>query len=337
MEQDFWRDSGWALLDHAPDGRLTVTDAYLAAYVARPELAPPEDACAAEKALFAALTVDPRAPIDDAALDAVADPDGRENLAVFRAHRARLLGADTLEAAYLGAYLAQDPPPALFAAHMAQAILRDALDATAEPFRARAGEIFFRDQKASVDGGRVMLADHATVDMLSATGGFGDLGRLIAEAQTPLRQVSLDVLTVENAQGYWARSERFDTVLDLTFGQPGLDALARCLELWVKRFLDLDVSAQPVAQIRDEKWRWHVGLDAESTRILNALYAGEALEDAVLARILALFRLEFAEPSVLTPQMAGRPVYLGLAMDADGLVRMKPQNLLVNLPLAERA
>jgi len=32
--------------------------------------------------------------------------------------------------------------------------------------------------------------------------------------------------------------------------------------------------------------------------------------------------------------MAGRPVYLGLAMDQTGSVRMKPQNLLANLPLA---
>jgi hypothetical protein len=32
--------------------------------------------------------------------------------------------------------------------------------------------------------------------------------------------------------------------------------------------------------------------------------------------------------------MAGRPVYLGLCRTADGQVRLKPQNLLVNLPLA---
>ena len=32
--------------------------------------------------------------------------------------------------------------------------------------------------------------------------------------------------------------------------------------------------------------------------------------------------------------VAGRPVYLGLAMTADRLLRVKPQNLLLNLPLA---
>jgi hypothetical protein len=31
--------------------------------------------------------------------------------------------------------------------------------------------------------------------------------------------------------------------------------------------------------------------------------------------------------------VAGRPVYLALGMDEAGVVRMKPQNLLLNLPL----
>ena len=32
--------------------------------------------------------------------------------------------------------------------------------------------------------------------------------------------------------------------------------------------------------------------------------------------------------------LAGAPVWLGLAMAADGALRLKPQNLLLNLPLA---
>jgi hypothetical protein len=34
--------------------------------------------------------------------------------------------------------------------------------------------------------------------------------------------------------------------------------------------------------------------------------------------------------------MAGRPVYLGLAVREDRTLKLKPQNLLVNLPLAPR-
>jgi hypothetical protein len=31
--------------------------------------------------------------------------------------------------------------------------------------------------------------------------------------------------------------------------------------------------------------------------------------------------------------MRGKSVYLGLAMDSEGIIRVKPQNLLTNLPL----
>jgi hypothetical protein len=35
-------------------------------------------------------------------------------------------------------------------------------------------------------------------------------------------------------------------------------------------------------------------------------------------------------------QIAGRPVYLAMAMDAEQRLRLKPQNLLLNLPLARQ-
>jgi hypothetical protein len=34
--------------------------------------------------------------------------------------------------------------------------------------------------------------------------------------------------------------------------------------------------------------------------------------------------------------VAGKPVYLGLAMNDEQVVRLKPQNLLLNLPLARQ-
>jgi hypothetical protein len=46
-----------------------------------------------------------------------------------------------------------------------------------------------------------------------------------------------------------------------------------------------------------------------------------------------LFKLE--TDTGFVPEMRGKPVYLGLAMDATGVMRMKPQNILVNLPLTE--
>ena len=163
------------------------------------------------------------------------------------------------------------------------------------------------------------------------------LGRLLVEAGAPLRTVELDVLSEESAAGYAARSDRFDTVLDVSFTRPGLDALCRVMEAWVAHFLDISVSVQPLQTVRDERWAWHTGLDAEATGLLNDLYAGRDPGEARLSRLLSLFRLEFRDPSVVRPGLAGRPVYLGMARDSRDRLRLKPQNLLVNLPLAGAA
>jgi hypothetical protein len=47
--------------------------------------------------------------------------------------------------------------------------------------------------------------------------------------------------------------------------------------------------------------------------------------------------MDFQDSSVLLPELAGRPVYLAMAMTEKSQLRLKPQNLLVNLPLAPRA
>src|SRR3546814_6027422 len=99
--------------------------------------------------------------------------------------------------------------------------------------------------------------------MFANSGGFGSLGRLVAEAQTPLRTVELDVLNEDNAGIYWSRDSRYDTVLNLNFAGAGLDALCRVLERWIAHFYGIAVSIQPVQTITDERWIWHVGLRSE--------------------------------------------------------------------------
>lgn len=47
----------------------------------------------------------------------------------------------------------------------------------------------------------------------------------------------------------------------------------------------------------------------------------------------ALFRLDFADAQEMRADVAGKSVYLGLMMNAQGVLRLKAQNLLVNLPL----
>jgi len=146
----------------------------------------------------------------------------------------------------------------------------------------------------------------------------------------------MDVLNRENAPFYFLREGLFSFALDLTPGREGAAALAEALERWIARLAGVRVSIAPAERIDDPRWRWHIGLDVEATRLLDALYRGETPPAEELARMVALFRLEFRDPADALPEIAGRPVYLGLACRADRRLRMKPQNLLANLPLRDR-
>jgi hypothetical protein len=53
--------------------------------------------------------------------------------------------------------------------------------------------------------------------------------------------------------------------------------------------------------------------------------------------MLALFRLDFDDPAAMRTDLAGKPIYMALSMSEAGVVRMKPQNLLLNLPFTARA
>ena len=114
---------------------------------------------------------------------------------------------------------------------------------------------------------------------------------------------------------------------------PGNDALARVFEKWVKHFVGLDVSITPLRKIEDDHWSWHIGLDKDSSAILDDLYNGKNISPERLAQILCLFKME--ANSGFSEEMAGKPIYLALSMNDNGVVQLKPQNLLVNLPLSE--
>ena len=73
---------------------------------------------------------------------------------------------------------------------------------------------------------------------------------------------------------------------------------------------------------------------AEASAILNDLYNRQPVDEARMGRLLCLFRLDFDNPADMRPTLAGRPVWLAMAMDEQNRLRLKPQNLLMNLPLA---
>ncbi len=335
---EFWRGSGFHLLRRNDDGHLSVTDDFLRAYYQRPELAPVAESCPAELALHASLLEAPSRAVSASELSQLADADAQENYEIILEFRNRLMAQGTIEAAYMdlfGGVPIRIPP--IFIDQMVHVICRNMLEACEDAMRVRAAELLFRAQKATREEGAIMLADEETVEMHAASGGFGRIGRLLSESETPMRSIDLDILTEENKELYWAESDRYATVLDFTFTRPGLDAFCRVIEAWVGHFFRVGVSVQPVQSIRDERWAWHVGLDTESSAILNDLYNGEEVGEDRLSRLLSLFRLEFEDAAAMRADIAGRPVYLGVAMSADGAVRVKPQNLLTNLPLAETA
>ena len=222
-------------------------------------------------------------------------------------------------------------PP--FVDALAQAITRGVLDGGEDAWLCRAGEMLFRRQRVSTEGGQVLAADAATLEAFAETGGFGNVGRLLRRQNTAMPAVKMDVLNAENAPFYFLRDELHSFALDLTPGREGAKALARVLERWVRHLAGADVTIEPVERIEDKRWRWHVGLDVDSTAILNALYRGEGVASADLERLVALFRLEFRDSRDVLPEMAGRPVYLGLACRPDRTLKVKPQNLLTGLPL----
>lgn len=349
--QDFWPASGHARLDLTARGWLRPTDAWLRLFLSLPELALVDASCEAEIALHRSLVDAPSRPVPAHALDALQDDDARANYRLFLGFRDALLAAGTLEAYYLALMRggAVTIPP-LFVELVVQAIVRQLLDAGDDAFEARAGEMLFRPQRVTIAEGRMLAADLATIDLLSETGGFGELGRLLVQGNAPITAVQIAVLGPDNAADYWRRSARHDFVLDLTHevandlghglsftltrAHSGLKALAGVLQRWVAHLLGVQVTIAPLQQIADDAWRWHIGLDVDSMALLNDLYEDRAVEPERLQRLVSLFRLEFASPAEMRADVAGRPVYLGLAMRADGSLRLKPQNLLLNLPLA---
>jgi uncharacterized protein DUF6352 len=328
--RDFWLSCGHHLLDRDDGGGLVVTDEFLKAYLARPELAPPLDACIAERTLHAALLTNPRRPVAAAELAAIADTDARENWSLMTAFRDQLARHRTVEAAYLDLMrrgVGETPP--LFINQLVHVILRNALDGCDDAVVLRAAELLFRPQRLTVHGGSLIAADEETVagsrpqpvSPLVAMLGLSAAGEI-------------DVLNDDNAETYWQRSDLFDMALDLTAGRRGLDALGKVIERWIAHLLPVEVEVESLTEATGVNLTWYVGLDAEATAIGDTLWRGEELDQAARERIIGLYRLNVRDAGMVLDTAKGEPIYLILAMTPDRMLRMKPQNLVTGLPLA---
>lgn len=331
---EFWKSSGYHLVTESENGWLNTTPDLIRAYLTRPEVHPIEDSCKTEVETFEALMDDPFMAVPETRIGLFADKDAADNYRVILSFRDVLADNHTLEAAYLSLMRAGTMTiPPVFVDQIVHIILRGMLNDVTDPIRLRAAELFFREQSVNTDDGRVILGDEEIVEMHTGTAGLGAIGQLLTETGTPAKQIELDVIDNDNGALYWERSDKFDTVIDMRFGQPANHAFARVIETWIKHFTGVDVRAQPVRSIKDEAWRWHIGLDRDASEILNALYQGTDVSEAEIARLLALYKLEILDQSHVIEDVRGKPVYLALGSTANKRVRVKPQNLLMNLPL----
>jgi hypothetical protein len=327
--KDFWLSCGHHLLDRDEGGGLLLTDDFLKVYLARPELAPPPEACTVERMLHAALLAEPRRQVEAAEIAAIADADARHNWQAMLAFRDRLVRRRTIEAAYTDLMrrgIGNTPP--IFVHQLVHVILRNTLDGCDDPFMLRAAELFFREQRLTLHDGSLIAADEETISGL----GQQPLSPLVSMMGLPAA-ANIEVLNEDNAQTYWERSDLFDTALDVTAGRGGLVALARVIEAWVWHLLSVAVEVEPVVELKNINLTWYVGLDANGTQIGDALWRGEELDQAARERVVGLFRLTFHDPSVVDDRVRSEPVFLILAMTPDKVLRMKPQNLVTGLPI----
>ncbi len=325
--RDFWLSCGHHLLDHDQDGRLRITDEFMKVYFARPELAPPSDACVVERTLHSALLAHPWHPVTAAEIDAIADADARENWHYMIALRDHFAHHRKVEAAYLALVRDNIRLPPILLDQLVHLILRNALDQCDNAFVLRAAELFFRPQRLTVHDGALLAADQEHIDARGSTPS-----PLAAMLGLP-EQLEVEVLSDANAAGYWERSDRFELALDLTAGRRGLAALSTVIARWVKHLLDIDVEVEPVNELRDVTLAWYVGLDSFATKIGDALWNGEELDEARRSHVVGMFQLNFRDPHIVIERMANEPVYLILAMAPERVLRMKPQNLLTGLPV----
>src|SRR5918998_1524528 len=158
---DPWVASGHHLCDRDAAGRLVPTPDLWRAFLARPELLPPEEACADEVALHTTLLADPLRPVRDADLLALADPDPPENWAP------------------------------LFLQMLTQLVVRAAMEEVGDAFTLRAAEVLFRPQRAAIHRGALLLADEEWLESLSDGVDLGSIGQLLTEAGAPPREVEV--------------------------------------------------------------------------------------------------------------------------------------------------
>jgi hypothetical protein len=324
--REFWVASGHHLTRRTPAGQMAVTDELILAWLARPEILPPEEACFAERALHARLMRSPRDPVTPGEIAALADADARENWGFLVTLRDTLVAAGTVEAGYLRLVRDGVKLPVVFYDQLVQLILRNALDGCQDVHVLRAAEMFFRHQRAHFQDDALMLADDELVAELEQEQHRSPLMAMLNGGVS-----ALDVLGEGNGWTYWSRSDAHTMVLPFGADPKARAGMAQAIAAFVRHLTGLEVTVTPTTRAEGVDLRWFVGLDQVGTEIGNALWHGKAPKGT----LVGMFTMDIADTAALLPEVAGHPVWLLLGMGSDKVIRMKPQNLIAGLPLAQ--
>ena len=322
--REFWVASGHHLTRLNATGRMLVTDELILAWLARPEIVPPSDACAAERALHARLAKTPSASVAAVEVANLKDADARENWGFLLTLRDTLLAAGTIEAGYLDLVRSRITLPHLFYDQLVQLILRNALEGCEDVRVLRAAEMLFRPQCGYLQDGALMLADDELVTELKADQNSNPLFAMMSGGVD-----SLDVLGDDNAWTYWSRSDAHTMVLPFGADPKARAGLATALARFVHHLLGHKVAVSPMTAAAEVDLQWYVGLDSTGTAIGNALWKGETPP----ATLVGLFALTFEGADGVLPDVGENPVYLLVGFDSSNVIRFKLQNLVTGLPL----
>ncbi|MDO5529478.1 MAG: DUF6352 family protein [Paracoccus sp. (in: a-proteobacteria)] len=328
---EFWVASGHHLTRLDRQGRMEVTDELLLGWLARPELAPPPEACAAERDLFARLRTAPRAPVSAGEIAAMDDADARENWGMFIGLRDRLLDAGSIEAGTLDILARPQDIPPIFRDQLIQLVLRNALDGCDDPFTLRAAELLYRPQRPLIAEGALRMVDAELAAGIDAQMHANPLGAMLSGGIE-----ALDVMSAETAWSYWSRSDAHTMVLPWGAADQARSGFARALEAFLRQLAGFACRIEPLTETGQVPMRWFAGLNAEGSAIGNALWHG----DPAPASLIGIFALSPAPGAVnpaLEARLAGAPVWLLLGLSGDREIRLKPQNLVEALGLAGRA
>ena len=322
---EFWVASGHHLTRLNPQGRMLVTDELILAWLARPEVLPPADACAAERSLHKRLMETPRAKVSEMELTALKDADAQENWRFLLGLRDRLIAAGTIEDGYAQIVAEGVTIPQVFMSQLVQLILRNALDGCDSPQTLRAAECFFRPQRSHIKDDKLLLADEELVALYEQEKHASPLTAMFSGGLD-----GLDVLGGGNDWTYWSRSDAHTMVLNFGGDPEARRGMADAIAAFLRHMPGLDCMVTPEMRADNIDLRWFIGLDPAGTAIGNALWHGKPMP----ATLVGLFRLE-TEDARIRAELRGQPIWLILGLGSDGAVRMKPQNLLTGLPLAE--